>query len=367
MSNTGPFGHQPTSLSTGMGLSDPRLRRALQLGAMTDQKIGFGLKIDSEGRLSVDSAGLANDQTTITNIVQSFANFSSSTTTTISGGGGGGGFDDSLFDDWLANTDLFQQVLRLIAAVGINDPSYGWESGSGANSSLYPNSSILRYIDTSGGPRTAFSAPVTTEEAIFKGGDGGGATPVPNTVYTHTHILPTASSSGSRLNLKWYWSADPLGENMSSQDEVAVQVEIDIKDGNGDTLETHPVHNWGYHDLRSEMGRWFMVGQSTNSSLNDVETSSAFDPSGTGLWIANPAGEAAWAADDAASYTQHNYTDTVYRNHLVTFSVPSTAYSVDVKYIRTYEGQTDGDENFRLKMRDQISVDLAPETSYDPL
>lgn len=140
MSNTGPFGHQPTSLSLGMGLSDPRLRRALQLDGVSEQKIGFGLKIDSEGRLSVDSAGLAGDQTTITNIVQSFANFSSSTNTTISGGGGGGGFDDSLFDDWLSNTLLYAEVQKLIEATGVNDPQFGWFSGG---SPLFGSSNIL--------------------------------------------------------------------------------------------------------------------------------------------------------------------------------------------------------------------------------
>ena len=358
MSNTGPFGHQPTSLSTGMGLSDPRLRRALQLQAMSDQTIGFGLKIDSEGRLAVDSAGLAGDQTTITNIVQSFTNFNSTTNITNTGGGGGG-FDSSLFDEWLATTLLYAEVQKLLAAVGINDPQYGWLTGG---SELFPDSNLLRFIAESGGNRTAFSNSVTTEEAIFSGGGN-----VPNTVYTHSHILPTTASSGTRRNLKWYWSAQGLGESMTGNDEVAVQIEIDILDANGVVLETHTVGNWGYHDVRAGGGRWFLLGQSTNGDFNEVQTTGTFNSVGTGLWVANPAEDAAWAADDAASYTQHNYADTIYRSMFVSFTVPSTAYSADVKYVRSFEGGTQGGENFRIKMRDQLSVDLSSETSYDPL
>ena len=72
MSNFSAPGNQPNTLSTSLGLSDPRLRRSAQGASLLEHQYGEGIHVDSKGRLAIDIKKLASNKVFITDIVRSF-------------------------------------------------------------------------------------------------------------------------------------------------------------------------------------------------------------------------------------------------------------------------------------------------------
>lgn len=148
MSQTGPLGHSPVNLSTSMGLSDPRLRRALQLSQVMEQKLGFGLKLDSEGRLAVDSKSVAADSTTVNTLLKTLI----SSTSTVNNSFVTNEFDESLLDEMVLATSTGQLAADLDDVVGPGD----WPDNS---------ASIASYV--LGIPQVKWTTPVETTDARF--------------------------------------------------------------------------------------------------------------------------------------------------------------------------------------------------------
>lgn len=334
MSNTGPFGHAPVSLSTSMGLSDPRLRRALQLGQMTEQKIGFGLKIDSEGRLSVDSKGLAADQGAITDIVESFNSMMDPNNS----------FDNSIFNDWLSNTAVGNDVDLLRTIVGIAL----WSAG---------DTSILHRLALT--PKTVWTEAQTAEEVTF---DASSAASTGDAAVIHTFTLDAAPQGGTRTDLHWFFSIKFVSEEMESGESLVVVPKYQFYDGNGDAIgDEVTMHDWGSTEV---------------TSPTTVTYHWLFRCIASGAIAVSEGQESLHNNTDPTNSAGISYAlgEIVYRDALILSTIPASAATVKVKFYKVYavsNSSTTGHDFAVVTIKEQFRYALhsaAPgETGYDPL
>ncbi|MDP6368748.1 MAG: hypothetical protein QF615_04000, partial [Planctomycetota bacterium] len=240
MSQTGPLGHSPVNLSTSMGLSDPRLRRALQLSQVMEQKLGFGLKLDSEGRLAVDSKSVAADSTTVNTLLKTLISSTSTTTNSFITNE----FDESLLDQMLEGTDL-----------------YGWVEGPGGlNDAVGPgdwpdnSESIASYV--LGVPRVTAPAPQAFTDVELRGGTGPGPFVGPMVNLASVSFPAT----GMEKVLAIYWDAVVTDitavTGWGSNDEARVTGGIWLRKGDGTGIisqHLHPEFHGGAHSTGSSV------------------------------------------------------------------------------------------------------------------
>lgn len=274
MSGFSPTGNSPANLSTSMGLSDPRLRRALQHSQLAADNLGFGLKLDSNGRISIDGTKLASDQTTITSIIQSFKNIVNNVdNSTTNVDNSVGDVDNSTTNNYNVSTDILNDLLwgtEMGTAVDLINTAVGlpalWTTGDTA---------ILNRLQFAS--ETLWTPSQTLGDEY--GTPGEFILNATGQFWTHNFSLG-GSSDKSKTNMVYFASFRVWGI-LSSQDEALVRLEYVFLDANG--AEVSPVkyiRSWAHNENNSAARCTFLVDGVTGSD---------------NLYVAKPAQEMLYA------------------------------------------------------------------------
>lgn len=335
MSGFSPTGNSPANLSTSMGLSDPRLRRALQHSQLAADNLGFGLRLDGDGRISIDSTKLAADEATITSIIQSFKNIGGTTNIDNSVGD----VDNSTTNNYNVGTDILNDLLwgtEMGAAVDLINTAVGlpalWSTGDTAILNR------LQYL-----PRELWTPPV---ESLKKFSSGQ--------TLTHVHPLPNVNDS-VRKNLHWYMQARYEDEDMSQDKEVAIVANAHFYDGTGASLGAVALNR---ADWSGVTGQFTLVGRSTSTSTAAAWLLAASDSDRLLLGTEYYVGE----ENDAFTIDTVLATDGA-----VITTVPSSATEVRVKYAISHYQTNHNSRGPTFTIRDQMQYTQAINQAGDGL
>ena len=201
----------PSNLSTSLGLSDPRLRRFMQMSQLNETQYGDHLAIDKNGRLSVDAKSLTGSKDAVRVMAGVMAQMINDESSDI-----GLGQSDSVFRR-LADALLGDRIDTLEDDVG--DILDGLAEGTAV-----------------WGPEYSLSTLVGQKLRVFHTSSNGTTNGVDQRVYSTSHDIPLAGAAlrGYGIIKLINWS-----ENLSGNEDMDVYVGFVTYDSDGEVIRRY--------------------------------------------------------------------------------------------------------------------------------